>query len=473
MFGNKIILFILFLIFIFCFIIYINRIEESFNVSSIQNTYKESFNVNPPRDTFDQWQIAPNNSNYDKKWKEIENGYNNTVVPDTPSMIQQESQDTIVDLVKKDVIENVLNLFKQNKQEQGKKVDIPYVDLIQYNKQTWKKRIYEYKNEYDDMSFSILPGHWKKLPAILEQFINNFNYEYFRDSSEQAVPNYFGKKRFFILKYRLLKLMKNRDGSHGHDGSHRYDIVIVIFKENMNSGVHIYLELYSDATIKDFNIIGYEPSDKLFIFKGKSTLENNWYSTLFFKPNANQEDIPIFTDDEFRLYYDDHHYDLDRSMKHNYSCFNANPEFFKLTRGTEQNIIIPTYNKYECESDYDNVGRRRARGFWDRPCSTNAECPFYQSNQNYKNNRGGCTKEGYCEIPLGMQYFGYRKSIDYKKYPEYRPLCYNCKSKDKWKILTKLGHCCEEQKDRSQYPALQTPDYAFDIDIHDRSQGNI
>jgi hypothetical protein len=41
-----------------------------------------------------------------------------------------------------------------------------------------------------------------------------------------------------------------------------------------------------------------------------------------------------------------------------------------------------------CESARDVEGRlKRKPTYWDRPCETNEECPFYQVNKNYKNYR--------------------------------------------------------------------------------------
>ena len=109
-----------------------------------------------------------------------------------------------------------------------------------------------------------------------------------------------------------------------------------------------------------------------------------------------------------------------------------------------------------CESPNDEFGNRKLKmTYWDEPCKTNAECPFYQANRNYKNYRGGCI-DGRCEMPLGV------KAVSYRLYDKQSvPLCYNCNDVNK-------QDCCEEQKDKNVYTNLITPDYVFELDEFER-----
>jgi hypothetical protein len=104
-------------------------------------------------------------------------------------------------------------------------------------------------------------------------------------------------------------------------------------------------------------------------------------------------------------------------------------------------------------------------GIWDYPPDTSYECPYYLANENYPNDFGGLRGDK-CELPKNMQIIGNRNfSMD----PKYRPLCYNCKDG----ILIgegTLGYCCEDQNDKSKYPTLITPDYAFDNDTELRQK---
>jgi hypothetical protein len=99
-------------------------------------------------------------------------------------------------------------------------------------------------------------------------------------------------------------------------------------------------------------------------------------------------------------------------------------------------------------------------GTWDTPVTNNFDCPYFESNKNYRNEFGG-TKNGYCDNPSGLQSLGYRyTNKDQKKST---PLCYNCKTD----LIGQgsLGRCCEAQK---LDPRFASPDYKFNGDYLDR-----
>ena len=108
-------------------------------------------------------------------------------------------------------------------------------------------------------------------------------------------------------------------------------------------------------------------------------------------------------------------------------------------------------------------------------------------NLNYKNNFGKCVS-GYCEFPLNVTNTSYRTG-DNKQ-----PLCYNCKKiyknydnlnddqnyylhqeeEENTEDLSECvgidcHKCCEDQKNKSLYPNLKSPDYAFENDTEVRS----
>lgn len=114
-----------------------------------------------------------------------------------------------------------------------------------------------------------------------------------------------------------------------------------------------------------------------------------------------------------------------------------------------------------CDSTFDEMGQtKRKPTYWDKPCKQNTDCPFYQSNKNYLNYRGGCI-DGRCEMPVGV------KSLAYRLYDTATiPLCYNCKN-------PKTFDCCQEQKDKKNYPALKGPDYVFELDQFERSHKSL
>jgi hypothetical protein len=99
-----------------------------------------------------------------------------------------------------------------------------------------------------------------------------------------------------------------------------------------------------------------------------------------------------------------------------------------------------------CESDRTAMGTPQPRGTWDRPCSFDSDCPFYQKNVRYFNHRGGCLPGGYCEMPIGVRRVGHRKY-------EGKPSCHGCPDGK--------TECCDEQG--------AAPDYAFDLDEFERN----
>lgn len=110
-----------------------------------------------------------------------------------------------------------------------------------------------------------------------------------------------------------------------------------------------------------------------------------------------------------------------------------------------------------CKSPYDVYGERKTQPtIVDKVCTFNNECPFYKSNKNYPNNRGGCMKDGTCEMPIGVKRLGYTKHVD-------QPFCYQCKNiNDRF--------CCESQEAQvlRKQTQLKSADYAFSNDREDR-----
>jgi len=142
-----------------------------------------------------------------------------------------------------------------------------------------------------------------------------------------------------------------------------------------------------------------------------------------------------------------------------YGCFNI------LDTNGKEGYLLPYYNKETCESMFDEYGKQKPVGIYDYPCKTNEECPFYKLNKNYPNDYGKCLPTGYCQLPSNMEPVGYHYFRPNKK-----PLCYNCKTSHN-KAYDKFGEidtCCDEQNNRSKYPNLNSPDYAFENDLVDR-----
>ncbi len=108
-----------------------------------------------------------------------------------------------------------------------------------------------------------------------------------------------------------------------------------------------------------------------------------------------------------------------------------------------------------CESPFGTFGEmKRKTNYWDRPCVKNTDCPFYQANKNYKNQRGGCLKGGVCEMPVGVKRIAYRT---YDDQGGNAPFCYSCKRPSD-------PSCCKTQ---------EKPDYAFPNDTAERKKAKL
>ena len=105
-------------------------------------------------------------------------------------------------------------------------------------------------------------------------------------------------------------------------------------------------------------------------------------------------------------------------------------------------------SKAQCDSinDIDGIPKDFPTQ-WDKPCTSNVECPFYKKNKFYKNERGKCLENGYCEMPIGVLQSS--PHIHYET-GRFQPFCYGCNPGND-------PDCCKI-----------TNDYAFPNDTNDR-----
>ena len=142
--------------------------------------------------------------------------------------------------------------------------------------------------------------------------------------------------------------------------------------------------------------------------------------------------------------------------------FNKNElqDFFKAKKEEEKRH--EDYQKYKC---FDKTGFSRSTcesfsfekgvyGVWDKPCEKNTDCPFFKSNRNYENQRGGCIN-GYCEMPVNVK----RRGFQYYENTS-PPFCHGCKRENC--VGANCFTCCEEQaRNKFKYPDLKSPDFMF------------
>ena len=140
----------------------------------------------------------------------------------------------------------------------------------------------------------------------------------------------------------------------------------------------------------------------------------------------------------------------------------GNKETFITRLELPDSYLDPTYTCYGditanikalCDSSYDIIGKPKTRKTtWDHTCLVDTDCPYFQANKNYKNNRGGCMDSGVCELPIGVRRISYRK---YDDKDIFAPYCYGCDAYD--------TECCSKQ---------EKPDYAFANDTNERIESD-
>lgn len=124
------------------------------------------------------------------------------------------------------------------------------------------------------------------------------------------------------------------------------------------------------------------------------------------------------------------------------------PEVNEGTHSCYGNINI-SHNQYECNSFYNIDGTPKTYySLWDKQCKVNTDCPYYNANQNYPNERGGCS-DGFCEFPVGVKRLGF---IKHDASGLNSPMCYGCDDLNDYE-------CCSKQ---------ENPDYVFSNDFEDR-----
>ena len=283
----------------------------------------------------------------------------------------------------------------------------------------------------------------------------------------------FGLIDFQIFKYKILSIKYINNNLNNPI----YIIEITLFRE-------------SDLYINTFSYVGYiGPSQQIFVnsteeeyqplnsSENKYVLANVEYigrnstdSVLladFYNPNEMKQEIinsnfsnaSVINKDPDAILEIRKKQQESYKLKNQYACFNINYDP-KL----KNEYILPYYSRESCESNYDPYGKQKAVGVYDTPCKIDTECPFFQINKNFENNFGKCMENGQCELPINMTKIGYHYYTNKKSE---QPLCYNCNS-EKFKISTVLDSCCEDQFDKSKYPFLDSPDYAFENDYLDR-----
>ncbi len=462
---------------------------------------------------YNKWEWKLFNQNWNKPWKDPAVAYNNPYPQEIPrSSNNDENFPTyILEIVKEGYIDKVLNIMLNKKalkfKKDLKKVNLHWDNYYKINKYTWHNYMDDF-NLYNDFNYEDNQQEFKPIKScipqvnkVLKYFINNFNKIFSSACHEKFVRDYYGYSPFSIYKYRIhnIKQARMKDKSCVVD----YGIFVVLIRDESYVGITLYLDFiveHDKINLVYFDLVGYYSTDKLFLPKGDNEILKGKYN------KTDQQNYyyinPLYRDRKGEVnYYNvnkilwkQKNYNYDNTLQDQYTCFNTEPQYYNPSgippttpESTSQPILKYVYNKYNCEAKYDQYGRRKPKGLWDRPCLNDSECIFYGKNKNYKNNFGQCNKDyGFCEVPRGMKNLGFHYYYPFDIKKTYKnednpicnphqgnpaPLCYNCKSVNKsgkWKPITPLGNCCEDQRNKELYPYLDGSDYAFKGDTSER-----
>ncbi len=163
---------------------------------------------------------------------------------------------------------------------------------------------------------------------------------------------------------------------------------------------------------------------------------------IFIETTENDKDDRLFLsgyiekiDDEKRTFYAlVRERDAFSHIQNSYECYGfdkiktreacEDPESFEMQLENNE-LSLPSENN-------DDTSMLKRRGYWDRRCVTDMECPFFEKNG--KGYRGGCTS-GYCEMPVGIDQLAFRR---------YRgvPFCKGCDNVEP----EAMSACCEKKK---------------------------
>tara|TARA_B110000483_G_scaffold242095_1_gene326831 strand:- start:24568 stop:26034 length:1467 start_codon:yes stop_codon:yes gene_type:complete len=425
------------------------------------------------------------NSNCDKYWKKFATDSNSTMILNEPVPVPSDQlrlpetatggnsiyKFGLIDFKKlctflnnknidknlyKKSIKLIINPVTKEKLSYEYQVDFSITEL---NKNTDIKRFNEY-NPVKTNTFKYIKSPINEVNILNKEFLKRINKEQIKIMSQkELILN--GKINYQIYNYRIIDIKY----INSNKNKPIFVIQVNLFQEYnyyINSFTYIGFINNKNPNLYNVEFTGIEANSNFLNTPGND--EN--LPTNYFILNKNFNDFqPRIKDVNEVINIVDNKKKLN-DLSSNYACFNTDVD--------SKQTILNYDTKTLCESAIDHYGRPKSVGIYDKPCEEDIECPFYKGNQNYKNNYGGCIN-GKCQLPTNMKNIGYHY---YSYNPNYNPLCYNCKEKNKkYNILsTTVDECCNKQFDKKKYPNLKTPDYSFSDDtikrINDYNQKN-
>lgn len=295
-----------------------------------------------------------------------------------------------------------------------------------------KKKI---NHTYKNMDISLLKNNMKKNIHKAENIILNKVNDYIYIHYKSLYCSSYNICKASIINTEIVKLKTYKHNNNYH---YQYDFLTEIYIKNRKKSyiIHVVIEdILNKISINSICLVG-----------------NNWSDTINHLPGIDKKNNLV------QIYSKGKHYNTHANYYKNSTektILIDKKKIINIIKGKGNNCGFKcgltngymcygnkAFNKNDCEIN--------KKGYWDKPCIKNTDCPFYRANKNYFNNRGGCFK-GWCEMPLGV------KQVSAKRYIK-KPLCYNCKKNN-------ISNCCKKQLRKNIYPFLKSPDYIFKDDF--------
>lgn len=238
-----------------------------------------------------------------------------------------------------------------------------------------------------------------------------------------------------IERYVVNLFVQEHDSRQVHASANNISMTFIVKPATQAmqiTDLHFITDYYYNGPL----VGGANPYDKFFRILNPFHLQ---------QPFRTSDDKVLHTDGEMLAILKDHHNDAKTPR---YRCFGDG----------SSNKTLDAKTQRECQNNGGN---------WDKPVVADEECPFFGANKNYVNRHGGVTPDGqFCELPVGMKRVGYRYASDD---PANKPWCYSCRIGADG-APNSAGPCCDEQRNKSLYPGLVSPDYMFPGDALERGQ---
>jgi hypothetical protein len=388
---------------------------------------------------------------------------------------KQRSRIINIDVFKKGILDKIVNKYSNTSLNNAK-----YEELTDPKLNYFENTTFSIVNK--DILNSLISKIKSYIDYELKEYVQNINENTGDIQCEKDMSNC----ETFIWKPGIIRVQQN-ESYYEYITQFTYYIQGKAFAYVLFSKSYVGKQNINDIYVNELNIMGLEQEQNIMLTPGysKTHLDSkvNIFSNYPYTPyeanltyyrSSNEETYmrDLFKDDEMTggTWDLDQEFLQQQAIEREQNATEA-PMNTPICM-TEDGDVLNYSTKEECEAATDENGNSKDAAIFDNKCVQDSDCPFYLGNTNYKNTRGGCKDDGFCELPVNVQSVSYKEYNDEKKY---YPYCYGCP-------IDKMDTCCEIQKKIMDGTATTTeieehrltdvnlvsPDYAFENDFDER-----